>query len=171
MSRGSEKLTAGNNSTVAPICSSRAFSPRACSTARVTTILFPCERSGMRSCRRPATFARPAMRRAPASAQFLGNLFADRFRRRPDLPNPSATSAACHPEKERRRQAASAPCSMRPHAPMGTWQPPPRPASAARSAVTALRVSASSNLARMPHVTASAARASMPIAPCPAAGD
>ena len=54
--------------------------------------------------------------------------------------------------------------------PMGTWQPPPSAASAARSAVTAKRVSAWSRNATASMVAASSLRVSMPSAPWPAAG-
>src|SRR5580704_4696827 len=62
------------------------------------------------------------------------------------------------------------PSSIRPQAPIGIWQPPPRPARAERSAVTAPRLSASSSFAKTRNVSASPERASMPIAPWPAAG-
>src|SRR5882762_4571544 len=66
--------------------------------------------------------------------------------------------------------STSFPPSTRPHAPMDTWQPPSRPARRARSASTPLRVSSSFNAERIPRVSVSLVRASIPIAPCPAAG-
>ena len=54
--------------------------------------------------------------------------------------------------------------------PMGTWQPPPSAARAARSAVTAKRVAGSSRKAMAAMVSASSLRVSMPSEPWPAAG-
>jgi len=53
---------------------------------------------------------------------------------------------------------------------MGTWQPPPNSASAARSAVTVKLVAGSLRKATAAMVSASSLRVSMPSEPCPAAG-
>src|SRR5580704_371219 len=81
--------------------------------------------------------------------------------------NPESFShKRCAPSAESRATSSkSSPCSIRPHAPIGTWQPPPSPARAERSAVTALRLPGSSSAAKARRVSASAVRASIPIAP------
>ena len=145
VSAGSEKLTAGSNRTVAPSFSRRSFKSRACSTARVTTMRFPLKWLCAHSCARPAALARQQRRRA-AFAQFSCDSLADRFGLFGRARMLSPTCAARRPEKAPRLRATSFPFSTRPHAPIETWQPPSRPASAARSASTPLRVSASFNV-------------------------
>src|SRR5579872_2585039 len=62
------------------------------------------------------------------------------------------------------------PSAMRAYAPMGTWQPPPSAARTARSAVTAIRVLASSRRRQICHAAPLSSRVSMVRAPWPTAG-
>ena len=72
--------------TVAPIDSSRDFKPRACSTARVTTMRFPCSVPGMLM-RASCGFRSPAEPSAPPSRNFSAIRLPKRLRRLRRIPN------------------------------------------------------------------------------------